>query len=97
MMLPYETIGKAAVAILAVVALFGLLACIVFSALYFWIWFWTKIVRWGWKGYDPFDGPKPPRWRRKVSIIAHGLREFKKPSEIREVKRAALDGEKINE
>ena len=97
MTLPYELIGKATVALLVVVALFGLLACIVFSVLYFWIWFWTKMVRCAWKGYHPLDGPKPPRWRRKVSIIAHGLREFKKPSEIREVKRAALDGEKIRD
>lgn len=83
--LPYELIGEITVAIVALLIGLALLVLALFAFFAVWHRFWTKVINLCWRGYDPtVPGEAPPMRRRRISIIALGMKKLKHPSDIHE-------------
>lgn len=84
--LPYELIGKATVAVLAITLGIGLLIATFIAALFVWTRGWKALSNLMWRGYDP-EGDRPPVWKVQISgvALAMGRLEFRKiPAAYRE-------------
>jgi len=95
--LPYEAIGELAVVLVGVIVISALTAAAVVIAYAAWYRTLTWLINLMWRGCHPVEGPTPTPRRRKIAIIAYGLRHFKRPTEIRKAIREGLDGEKVRQ
>ena len=95
--LPYEVIGKLTVGLVGALVVSVLAVAAVVIVYGVWYRTLTWLINLMWRGCHPVEGPLPTPRRRKVAIIAYGLRHFKRPTEIREAIREGLDGEKVKQ
>lgn len=97
MTLPYELIGRGAVAIVATILILGVIAVLGFGVLFVWVRGWCFISDMMWKGYDP-KTETPPLWRSRIAGVTAALSTFqfrKIPAVYREATERA-NNEKSN-
>ena len=73
---PYAIIGKAIVALLALVILVSVVGVLVLALMWVWNRAFLSISERMWKGYSP-HGPIPPLWKLRISGVTSALATFR--------------------